>query len=46
MTNKDCLTNIVVELHKELEIGETSGMIADFDRKKHLQQLHAKYLKK
>ncbi|MEL1244251.1 type II toxin-antitoxin system ParD family antitoxin [Flavobacterium sp. DGU11] len=31
-------------LRKELEIGEKSGMVKDFDRKKHLQELHNKHL--
>jgi len=33
-------------LTKELEIGEKSGFIKDFDRKENLKNLHAKHLKK
>ncbi len=34
----------VKELRKALEIGEESGMVTDFDPKKHLQSLHDKHL--
>jgi antitoxin ParD1/3/4 len=33
-------------LIKELEIGEKSGVIKDFDRTENLKHLHAKHLKK
>ncbi|MEI7597454.1 MAG: type II toxin-antitoxin system ParD family antitoxin [Bacteroidota bacterium] len=33
-------------LRKELEIGEKSGLIKEFDREKNLKNLHAKHLKK
>jgi antitoxin ParD1/3/4 len=33
-------------LIKELEIGEKSGVIKDFDRTENLKQLHAKHLNK
>lgn len=33
-------------LIKELEIGEKSGFVKDFDRTKNLENLHAKHLKK
>lgn len=33
-------------LIKELEIGENSGFIKDFDRTENLKHLHAKHLKK
>ena len=33
-------------LIKELEIGEKSGFVKDFDRKENLKNLHAKHLKK
>ena len=33
-------------LIKELEIGEMSGFVKDFDRKENLKNLHAKHLKK
>lgn len=35
----------LLQLRKELDIGENSGMVVDFDPKKHLQELHRKYLK-
>lgn len=31
-------------LRKELKLGEKSGMITDFDAKKHLRRLHNKHL--
>ena len=34
----------IKQLRKELEIGENSEMISDFDPKKHLESLHEKYL--
>jgi len=33
-------------LIKELEIGEKSGLVKDFDRTENLKNLHAKHLKK
>ena len=33
-------------LMKELEIGEKSGFVKDFDRTENLKNLHAKHLKK
>lgn len=33
-------------LIRELEIGENSGFVKDFDRTENLQNLHAKHLKK
>lgn len=33
-------------LIKELEVGEKSGFVKDFDRKENLKNLHAKHLKK
>jgi len=34
----------IKQLRKELEIGESSEMVKDFDRKKHLEKLHRKHL--
>jgi antitoxin ParD1/3/4 len=34
----------VTALNKALAAGEKSGMVKNFDPKKHLQQLHSKYL--
>lgn len=33
-------------LTKELEIGEQSGLVEDFDRTENLKKLHAKHIKK
>jgi antitoxin ParD1/3/4 len=33
-------------LINELEIGEKSGFVKDFDRKENLKNLHARHLKK
>jgi len=33
-------------LIKELEVGQESGFVKDFDRKENLKNLHAKHLKK
>lgn len=33
-------------LTKELEMGEQSGLVEDFDRTENLKKLHAKHLKK
>ena len=36
----------IKKLQAELQLGENSTMIEDFDAEKHLKELHNKYLKK